>query len=278
MSETLLVHYNIDNADQATWSLCNYAGELTGKITEGPLSELSQAATGHPVVVLLNSHCLHINQLQLPTQNLQKMLKAVPYATEEFIAEDIEDFHFVISKNKDSDTTAVVGIDESTLQNIIQVFQQAGIFVEKIIPDALCLAANKKQWACLNYGQDYYLQTDALNGMALSQNILSYTIESKLHDETQEKPEKILLFSEHENTSAFANLDIENENIEIINVVYNTHPLVVFSGQYKHALPLNLLQHKFKTKHKSSGYWHHWRLAASLAAVWLVLHLGLTRF
>ena len=64
----------------------------------------------------------------------------------------------------------------------------------------------------------------------------------------------------------------------MVNVSYNTHPLVVFCGNYKQALPLNLLQNEFKPKRKTSGYWHHWRLAASLAAVWLVLHLGLAAF
>ena len=89
MSDTLLIHYNIENAQQATWALCNNDGELTGKITTGSLAELSAAAADRTSVVLLNSHCLHINQLQLPTQNLQKLLKALPYSIEEFIADDV---------------------------------------------------------------------------------------------------------------------------------------------------------------------------------------------
>lgn len=278
MSETLLVHYNINHAHQATWSLCNDAGELTGKITVGTLDELSELAASHPVVVLLNSQCLHINQLQLPTQNLQKMLKVVPYAIEEFIADDIDNFHFVVSKNKHNNLASVVGIDKLTLKNIVQIFQDAGIVVEKIIPDALCLAANNKQWVCLNYHEDTYLQTDISNGIILTNEILPYALTNKLEDETQTQPEKILLFSEQENTSAFEQLKIENDTIEVIKIVYNTHPLVVFCGHYKQAMPLNLLQHDFKPKRKSSGYWHHWRLAASLAVVWLVFHLGLTGF
>ena len=282
MSETLLIHYNIEHAHQATWSLCNDVGELTGKITAGTLDQLSEIAASFQAIVLLNSQCLHINQLQLPTQNLQKMLKAVPYAVEEFIAEDIENFHFVISKNKHNDTTSVVGIDKITLQNIIQVFQQANIVVDKIIPDVLCLAANDKQWVCLNYLDNSYLQTDTLNGTALSHDILPYVLTNKLKDENRTIPEKILFFSEQENSSAFDQLITgsfdEDNNIEIINIVYNTHPLVVFCGHYKQALALNLLQHEFKPKRKSSGYWHHWRLAASIAAAWLVLHLGLTGF
>lgn len=282
MSETLLIHYNIDDAQQATWSLCNAAGELTGKITTGPLAELSEVAADHAAIVLLNSQCLHINQLQLPTQNLQKLLKAVPYAIEEFIADDVDNFHFVISKNKHDNSTSVVGINKTTLQNIIKVFQSANINIEKIIPDALCLAANNKQWACLNYKNSSYLQTDITDGMLLSHDLLPYVLTNKLQDETQTRPEKILLFSEQENSTAFDQLKSENilddDNIEIVNIVYNTHPLVVFCGNHKQAAPLNLLQYEFKPKRKTSGNWQHWRLAASLAGIWLVLHLGLTSF
>jgi len=283
MSETLLIHYNINNAQQATWALCNSEGELTGKISSGPLTELSEIARDRTAVVLLNSHCLHINQLQLPTQNQQKMLKAVPYAIEEFIADDVENFHFVIAKNKHNNLTSIVGINKDTLTGIIRVFSDAGIKLEKTIPDALCLAANDgEQWACLNYKDDSYLQTDATNGLIISHDILPYIFSRKLNDEKLSPPEKILLFSEQENASAFDQLKqqdiVDAEKIELVNIVYNSHPLVVFCGNYKQAMPLNLLQYKFKPRRKTSGYWQHWRLAASLAAIWLVLYLGLAGF
>lgn len=281
MSDTLLIHYNIENAQQATWALCNNDGELTGKITTGSLAELSEASADRTSVVLLNSHCLHINHLQLPTQNLQKLLKAVPYAIEEYIADDVEDFHFVVARN--NSFTSVVGIKKATLNNIIQVFHDAGVTPEKIIPDALCLAADDgEQWACLNYKKDSYLQTGVRNGLIISHDILPYIVNSKLHDEQQDKPKKILLFSEQDDATSFDQLKEKgidgSTDIELINIVYNSHPLVVFCGNYKQAMPLNLLQYDFKPKRKTSGYWQHWRLAASLAAVWLVLHLGLTAF
>ncbi len=282
MSETLLIHYNINNAQRATWSLCNAAGELTGKISTGSLAELAEIADDHPIIVLLNSQCLHINQLQLPTQNMQKLLKAVPFAIEEFIADDIDNFHFVVAKNKHDNATSVVGINSNTLEKIVQIFQDANINVEKIVPDVLCLAADSKQWACLHYENTCYLQTDITNGLMFSPELLPYVLKNKLQDESQTRPEKILLFSEQENTSAFDTLNAENilddDDIEVSRIVYNTHPLVVFCGNYKQALPLNLLQQAFKPKRKTSGYWQHWRLAASLAAIWLTLHLGLTGF
>lgn len=283
MSETLLIHYDIENAHQATWALCNDAAELSGKITSGTLDELSDVAAKHPAVVLLNSQCLHINQLQLPTQNQQKMIKAVPYAIEEYIAEDIENFHFVISKNNNN-TTSVVGIDNNTLKNIIRIFHHANINVEKIIPDALCMAAdeNIKQWVCLNYQNNTYLQIGKHNGMVLAHDMLPYIAANKLQDEKQSLPEKILLFSEQENPDAFDQFKTstlsKHDKIESINIVYNAHPLVVFCGHYKQALPLNLLQYKFKPKRKTSGRWQYWKLPASLAIIYLTLNLGLSGF
>jgi len=278
MSDTLLIHYNIENNNQASWALCNDAGELTSRITTGPLVDLQDLTAKHLSVVLLDSQCLHINELQLPTQNLQKLLKAVPFAIEEFIADDIENIHFVISKSKASNTTNVVGINKSTLQLIIDNFQAADILIERIIPDALCLAANDTQWAALNFQSNSYLQTSKLNGMIVPHDTLTYLFENKLDDESVTKPEKILLFRESENDTAFDLESLEKYDIELIEITYNTHPLVVFCGNYRQALPLNLLQHDFKVKSKSSGYWLQWRLAASLAGVWLLLHLGVTAF
>jgi len=278
MSDTLLIHYNIENNSQASWALCNDAGELTSRITTGPLADLQDLAAKHLPVVLLDSQCLHINELQLPTQNLQKLLKAVPFAIEEFIADDIENIHFVVSKSKASNTTNVVGINKSTLQLIIDNFQAADISIEKIIPDALCLAANITQWAALNFQSNSYLQTSKLNGIVVPHDTLTYLFTNKLEDESVIKPEKILLFRESENDTAFDLEPLEKYDVELVEITYNTHPLVIFCGNYRQALPLNLLQHDFKVKSKSSGYWLQWRLAASLAGVWLLLHLGVTAF
>jgi hypothetical protein len=116
--------------------------------------------------------------------------------------------------------------------------------------------------------------------MIFPEDALAYAIANKLDDETTIKPEKLLFFCESENASAL-DLDaanINDDDIELVNIVYNTHPLVIFCGNYKQALTLNLLQHDFKIKSKSFGYWQQWRMAAALAAVWLVLHLSVTAF
>ncbi len=312
MSDTLLIHYRPDDGHsrganapaQATWALCNQQGELITKLCTGALddiraSEINGIAKASHVVVLLDSHCLHINQVQLPTQNMHKMLRAVPYALEDFIADDVDEMHFVLTANKQQNNTSVVGIHKQTLQSIIDHFNEAGIVIDSLIPDALCLAVEDKQWAILNFNQNSYLQQDYFTGGVYGTDILPLVFQRQLQDLRQNQPgllpEKLLIFSPddseenekfihgiqqiiNDEASDTAASETSGQQIELINIRYNNHPLVIFCGQYKQALPLNLLQGQFKNQRKSSGILQHWRLAASLAAVWLVLHLGMTGY
>jgi len=318
MSDTLLIHYspaslNTDG-DIVAWALCNTQGELTTKINHGTLSDIrvsqtSEIAHANHVVVLLDSRCLHFNQVQLPTQNAQKMLRAVPYALEEFIADDIDDIHFVIANNKQQKNTAVVGIHKQTLQLIIDVFSAADITIDSLIPDTLCLVANENQWALLSFGNTCYLQTNIYSGNAFNEDLLPLIFEKTLQAATEQTPEKLLVFSHEDNqeteqliqniqqiinnsedtseadtnnissnTQDSDNEDSTSQKTQLIPIRYNSHPLDVFCGQYKQAAKLNLLQGKFKNKNKNSGNLRHWRLAASLAVIWLVLHLGVTAY
>ncbi len=295
MSETLLIHYHYASAEQASWSLCNELGELTTKISTGPLSEIASIAGTHHSIVLLDSTCLHIDSVQLPTQNTQKMLRAIPYALEDFIADDVDDFHFVFTHDKQQNKTAVVGIKKTTLQSIIDNFDAAGIVIDTLVPDALCLAADNRQWVILNQADTCYFQSSTYYGGIFTINLLPYILQKSLTQDDIELPEKLLVFTANEdpdenqhtaeltqNINQVVNKitsDTDNpHNIEIMPIRYNTHPLVVFCGSYKQALPLNLLHGSFKTRRKSSGNLQYWRLTASLAVIWLALHLGLTGF
>ncbi len=272
MASTLLLHYDPSTPDQATWSHVNNQGELTSRITSGPLEQAAAVAEQHKVTVLLDSSSVHLNHVKLPTSNRQKMLRAVPYALEEQLAEDIDDFHFVIGKTDPDYGTPVAGIRKQSVEALLEAFGQAGIHVDSIIPDAVCCPAAPDQWTVLRYGSKALVQYQALIGTVIDAANLPLLLQASLN-KAEQKPGKIVYFyldGEEPDTG----LDDMGSDIEIIKVAYNSHPLVVFCGEYARAGSLNLLQGRYKPKRKSTGQLHRWRLAASLAAVWLVLHLG----
>lgn len=275
MADTLLIHYNPAIPDSATWSLVNDAGELTAKISHGSLSNASELASNHKSVVLLNNTLVHINHVELPTQNRQKLLRAIPYALEEQIADDIENFHFVAGKANADNRTPVAGIHKEILKQILDTFAENKIQPEAIIPDALCLTANAQQWSVLLHEDAADIQFNAFNGSEYDRSMLPLIIKSALQNDTQNIPDKIILFClENDTTDDIA--AVLPESIELVRVHYNQYPLVVYCGQYKNAMPLNLLQGEFKPNKQSGALWQHWRLAAGLAFLWLVLDVSST--
>lgn len=276
MAATLLIHYDPADPGQATWSHVNSQGELTSRITTGSLNDAALLAEHNRVTVLLDSTQVHLNHVSLPTSNRQKMLRAVPYALEDQLAEDIDDFHFVIGKTDARLGTAVAGIRRSTLQSLLTSFEAAGINVDTVIPDAVCTPAAPDQWSVLIHAGRALFQYGELIATVIDIENLPLLLQARL-DKSETRPERITLFHP-DGDEPDIDLDTAGDQTEIIKVAYNTHPLVVFCSEFARARSLNLLQGEFKPKRKSTGQWHRWRLAGSLAAVWLVLYLGINLF
>jgi general secretion pathway protein L len=276
MADILLLHYDPGVPDQATWSHVNNNGELTSRITSGTLADAAIVADQHKVVVLIDSANVHLNHVKLPTSNRQKMLRAIPFALEDQLAEDVEQFHFVIGKSESDYGVPVAGIRKDTIESLLNAFNEAGIVVDVVLPDAICSPTEEGQWSVVIYGDKALVQFYDQIGTVIDTVNLPLLLESSLTD-TEVKPAKIVYYYLESETPPLAP-EQSDTDIETVKIAYNTHPLVIFGGAYTKAKSLNLLQGQYKPKRKTTGQWHRWRLAASLAAVWLVLYLGTALF
>ena len=277
MADTLLIHFNPAQANDATWSLVNAAGELTSMLSHGSLNDASSIAEKHKTIVLLDSTDIYIGSVTLPIKNQQKLLRAIPFALEEKIADDIEDLHFVVGKTSREDHTPVAAIKHETLKGILNNLKTSGINPVALIPDNLCLTADSHQWALLLHADHSSLQFNSLEAAEFDRDALPLLITSELQQTERKQPEKIIVFKKDGDESSIEDIEkVIPDKIELIQVSYNTHPLVVFCGQYKQALALNLLQDDYKPKQKANANWQRWRMAASLSTIWLCLNLGMT--
>lgn len=273
MADTLLIHFHPDRPE-TSWVLVNDAGEMTCKLATGELAQAAELARQRRVVVLLDATLAHIDQVHLPTRNQQKLMRAIPFALEEQLADDIEDMHFVAGRGGNESATPVVAIHRHVMDRMLAIFEQAGIQPHSIVPDALCLAANEQQWCALFDKDQVILQTAELHGSKFDADLFDTLLAAELK-RASTPPQKLLLFTADTATPPAVAIDSETE---IIAVQYNAHPLVVFAGHYRQALSLNLLQHDYKLKKQGGLAWKRWRLAASLAAVWLLLSMAITAF
>ena len=269
MADSLLIHFHPDRAT-ATWALVNEQGELTSRPGSGPLDETAGIARQHRTIILLDATLVHSTAVTLPTQNPQKLLRAIPFALEEELADDIEAMHFVAAKAVKGQPTAVLAVHREVMEQLLADCDTAGIKPQAVIADALCLPANGEQWCALFDGDQVILQTAALRGSRFDRELFDTLLQAELqkHDNP---PQKLLLFNREDDTAP----ELSLEQTELTAVQYNQHPLVVFAAHTQRALALNLLQHDYKPQSQGGFAWKRWRLAASLALVWLLLTLGI---
>ena len=277
MADTLLIHYSPTMPDQAVWSIANNEGELTTKLTYGSLSDATAFSDNYRTVMLLDSNFIHLNQVTLPTKNKTKLLHAVPFALEEQLADEIEDLHFVIAETPDKKQTAVACIAKKLLSSILSDCADAGLKIDAIVPDALCLTADSNQWAILLFNDTAYIHQDSLTSTCIDREYYKEFLAHQFKTDDVPTPKKLFIFQNQDGELEKLETGTFNET-EIIPVTFNDHPIVLFCGHYQNAMPLNLLQHEYKPVSKNNISFQRWGIAASLALFWLIIHLGSISF
>ena len=113
-------------ASEASWQLAEH-GRLLGPQGQGTLAEAQRAARGAHVVVMVPAEELFLNYVALPGKNRQKLRKAIPYAVEDQLVDDIEDLHFALSNQTQHGRYLVAAVEDRMMQFWDKAIIAAGI-------------------------------------------------------------------------------------------------------------------------------------------------------
>jgi general secretion pathway protein L len=115
------------------------AGKPVGRARSGELSAAAAAADGLRVVVLVPGIDCLLTQATIPGRNRQKLLRAVPYALEEQLIEDVENSHFALGPALPGGGYPVVVIAIRRIEAILEACRSAGLDVYQLVPDLLAV-------------------------------------------------------------------------------------------------------------------------------------------
>ncbi|MCW9014201.1 MAG: type II secretion system protein GspL [Gammaproteobacteria bacterium] len=270
MADTLLIHYRPCDAQQACWSFVDDKGNSTTKLGRGPLTDIGPLAKGRRATVLIDSSCLNLETVQVPSNNRQRQLQAIPFALEDKLAADIEDTHFALGKKQADENIPVITINKQLLEQVLDDFKQAGIFVEYLAADVLALPIEHNNWCVLFDGDSALIKTGRYTGHYCDRDNLPIVLATLLKQAVQQ-PESILLYHHADDiqaTEPLADIDI---GLSIRS--YEQHPLSVFAQNFTSAQQLNILQGDYTAKREGSALLKPWKTVAALAAGWIILQL-----
>ena len=106
MSEFLVIRLG-NNPDQpAEWIAVDSSGARRSDLMSGMLAEAAADIGGRDVIVLVPSAEVLTTSVDIPVKGA-KLQAALPYALEEFLADDVDNLHFAAGARRSSGRTPV---------------------------------------------------------------------------------------------------------------------------------------------------------------------------
>lgn len=254
-------------ASEASWQLAEN-GRLLGPQGQGALSEAQRAARGAHVVVLVPAEEIFLQHVTLPGKNRQKLRKAIPYAVEDQLVDDIEDLHFALGSQPHHGKYLVAAVEDRMMQFWDKALLGAGIRCDTIVPDVSALQARNEQWTVLLEAERALVRTPA-EIFAADIDMLPVML-ANLHAQLEgEQQAQVLVYD----CSRTAHMTALREATP--HITYEVHDCAqgafeLFASQYDPRHAVNLLQGEYNRQQGLRKHLQPWYPAAALFAIWLV--------
>jgi general secretion pathway protein L len=282
MAHTLLLRLPSPGQEDTEWLTIDEAGEPATARQRGPLSLAAAVGRTAKVILIAPATQILLAEPELPPGSGVRLARAVPFALEEQLTEDIDQLVFALGKRRASGGTPVAVVSRGVLQGWLSDLSAAGITPAAIYADMSLLPLNPGQTVLwleqgrlsvrrpgkLPFAVELTPVTEAMivAGVIadpLAANAASHTMESAILYATRE--DWVVVQDEIETLAdRFASLKIQ---------LLPDGPLPWLARSLEGTDAVNLLQGEFAPVSTGGGF-RRWRTAGALAAGLLAVHVA----
>ena len=103
-------------ADPVSWIIMDAEGGCIGPVSTGNLADAAQLAADRLLIVIAPGASVSFAQPELPVKGGARLAQVVPYAMEELLAGEVEQFHFAIGRTDAEGRTLVAAVRRDDLR------------------------------------------------------------------------------------------------------------------------------------------------------------------
>ena len=153
MADTLLIRLAPDLQGLRDWLLVDLQGQVKTPVQSGaPTSAVVSGA--RRVVVLVPGAEVSLYEARVPGRNRQRVLRAIPFALEEQLADDVEMLHFALGDSLGADRYPVAVVERQRMDAWLAQLREAGISAHQWVPDTLALPRTDG-WSLLPEAEEF---------------------------------------------------------------------------------------------------------------------------
>jgi general secretion pathway protein L len=292
MAEYLVIRIGDSAEATADWIAVDSSGARRGPPVTGPLSEAHMDVGERSVIVLVPSAEVLTTTVDMPIKGGAKLQAALPYALEEFLADDVDKLHFAAGSRRSSGLIPVSVVSREKLEQWLSWLAEAGIEPASIIADIYGLARIPgtisllvaDQQVVINDGADTELIMEGISpgdALAAIGALDDGTSENSDQGEDEEVttmglPRHVLVYSAPEDEERYQHdwiaMRQELDSLDIKLLADGVLPrlaVTVATGA-----GINLLQGAYGRKTDFSGAFQPWKYAAMLLLALGVVAVG----
>lgn len=272
MSETLLLR--MPDADRpASWLIVDAFGNRMGQVQNGSLTAAAAVASGrHLRVCVPGSNVMQLHA-DIPSNNAQKILQAVPYALEDKLAEDVDTLHFAVG-TRDARGYPVTVVSRSQIQQWLSQLSAAGLSAAELIPDMLALPVREHTLVVVTDGRYVIVGFPDGTGFTAEASLIPFVIRRHLSSlPASETCTHALVYASDKTISPEIRDILTSLKLEIAYRPLNGGAIALMASATRSSGAINLLQGEFGQRSTTKAHWQRWRLAATLLAVLCLLFI-----
>ena len=256
-----LCFFRFVSADEAEWL------RPDGEVQRGPLADLSSQSDGARQILVAPSEAVTLHRLALPSRKRSTWARAVPFALEDYLVEDIETLHFALGGAVDGGYLPVAVVDRILLSAWLETCDQAGLTPAAVVPDPLLLPWQNDEWSVLLEARRALVRTGRWEGFATERDNLALLLAQALAEAGETKPRCLRVWGAPATELAETEVELSPEDTPI-------EPLALFASGYQPATVLNLLQGGYSRQAHWGRWLRPWRAAAALAGMTLLVQIA----
>jgi len=233
------------------------------RYTPADWDKVRKLTRGRKVVLLLPNKDISLTSVNIPSKNKKQLLKAVPFALEDSLAEDIDALHFSIHQDNSEETNVAI-INRQTLDSYIDLLKNQGITSHYVLPQLLAQPYPDNGWSIIRDNDLVNVRLSGFKGFICDKDLLPIFLSEQLENGNK-VPELIFTnLEKSELPEALQDIPIEKKD----------------SGQAHYpsttdALDLNLLSGFISHKKESSVNWKAWKPTLVLGSLVGAMALGI---
>ncbi|MGC2032399.1 MAG: type II secretion system protein GspL [Steroidobacteraceae bacterium] len=283
MPQTLLLRLPPPGQEETEWLVMDDAGDAGTTRQRGSLTLAAAVSRTGKVVALAPSTQILLAEPELPPGSGVKLARAVPFALEEHLTEDIDHLTFAVGRRRPGGATPVAAVSRTVLQGWVSDMEAAGLEPLAIYPDISLMPENPAQtvlWVererlavrrpgALPFAVELSPVSEALVVAGVIADPLDTAGELKV-------PENAVLYVTREDW-ARSQQEFERlaEKFDSLKVqLLPDGPLPWLARGLDSGDAVNLLQGEFARTSDFGTRWRQWRMAALLASILLGVHVA----